>query len=221
MIPSSKGAIISVEGLEGVGKTTQVKLLTEALERLGLSVKTPREPGGTAFGEEIRRLLKHSNFKIIPVTELLLFEASRAQLVASMSEHLESGGILVMDRFIDSTKAYQGYGRGISIDVIDRLNEIATGGVCPDLTFVLDLPVAESRKRLGDRGEATDNFESLEDPFFERVRVGFKEICSGSDDTKVLLDAAADISILHANILQKVVELLHSKHLLPNQSSGH
>jgi len=217
--PTPHGAIIAIEGLEGVGKSTQVVLLADALMRLGYDVKTPREPGGTGFGEEVRRILKNGEYKPVPKAELLMFEASRAQLIESMQDHLEKGGILIMDRFIWSTLAYQGAGRGLDSVDIRFLNSFATSGVHPDLVVVLDLTVAESRGRLFKRNDITDNFESLADPFFERARNCFIELCAEHSGRSILLDARQEVPVIHTRILEKTVSMLSAKGVVPSSSS--
>ncbi len=217
--PTQHGAIIAVEGFEGVGKSTQVELLAKALMHLGYSVKTPREPGGTGFGEEVRRILKNGDYKPVPKAELLMFEASRAQLIESLQEHLKGDGVLIMDRFVWSTLAYQGAGRGLDSQDIHALNAFATSGVHPDLVVFLDLTVAESRSRVKKRGIMEDNFEALHDPFFERVRNCFRRLCEEHADRSLLLDATEPISLLHVQILDRVTKVLQSKGIAPSASS--
>lgn len=210
---TKKGAIIAVEGVEGAGKSTQVLLLSEALRKLGLIVHTPREPGGTPLGEEIRRILKSGNYNTCPESELLLFEASRAQLMNSLKIPLDAGEIVIMDRFTWSTVAYQGAGRGLDIGKIKTFNEFATSGVEPDLVVVLDLCIADSRKRLGTRGEATDNFEALPDPFFERVGSSFISQSLACPYSSVI-DANQTPEAIHEHILEASLCMLEHKSLV-------
>lgn len=209
----SKGAIFSIEGIEGAGKSTQAKLLKDFLESAGLKVLSPYEPGGTEVGLEIRAILKSSTSKKCPLTELLLFEASRAQLMHEISDHLSNGGVVVMDRFIDSTLAYQGYGRGIPLETIHSLNEMVTGGLVPDKTFILTLSVTESRLRLKDRGLVTDNFEALDNAFFERVAAGFTQI-GENHPNKVLVDATRSQAWISAMIAESAYNVLAEKGLV-------
>ena len=169
---SRPGKLITFEGIDGCGKTTQAKLLQQQLIQEGYDVVVLREPGGTEVGEDIRRLLKYTISTKCPETELLLFLAARAQLVLQVLRPcLEAGRIVILDRFIDSTVAYQGAGKGLDVAMIRRLNEFATGGLEPDMTIYLDMPVAVARRRLAiELGRAQDAFDILPSDFFERVR---------------------------------------------------
>ena len=170
--PQHPGALISFEGIDGCGKTTQIELLRRQLRKEGLDVVVLREPGGTDTGENIRRILKDRNSVKCPETELLLFLAARAQLVQQvLRPHLEAGRIVILDRFIDSTVAYQGAGRGLDVATIRRLNEFATGGLEPDMTIYLDVSVTTAQRRLtAITGSGQDAFDTLPSDFFERVR---------------------------------------------------
>jgi len=173
-VPSGRGFLVTFEGGEGAGKSTQVMLLSERLRKAGREVLTVREPGGTGTGEGIRGLLLNPEQKIEPVTELLLFLAARTELVAKVIRPaMEKGVIVLCDRFIDSTLAYQGYGRGLDKQVIRDLNAFATGGLEPDLTVFLDLePQAGLRRKGGD----DDTFTREDVEFHGRVRAGYHEI---------------------------------------------
>src|SRR5262252_8658466 len=148
-----RGKFITLEGVDGSGKTTQLRLLEGALRGQGVDCLSTFEPGGTTLGRQIRQaLLRVSDQKVEPLAELLLFAAARAQHVSELiSPALESGQVVLCDRFIDATIAYQGYGRGIDLELINRLNQLATGGLKPDLTVVLDIPVATGLERAADR----------------------------------------------------------------------
>lgn len=170
-----RGKFIVFEGLDFTGKSTQVTLLAERLTQVGYSVITTREPGGTSLGEAVRKvILSTKNVDLLPLSELLLFITCRAQLSAEViAPALEEGKVVVSSRYRLSSLAYQGYGRGIDLDLIRRLNEAATGGRHPDLTFLIDLPakVALARKRgKGDRIEGEDI------AFYQRVRQGYLEL---------------------------------------------
>jgi dTMP kinase len=180
-----KGLFISFEGTEGCGKSTQVKLLTERLTALGYRVRTHREPGGTPIGEEIRHTLKHShqNHAMTAETELLLMNASRAQLVREVIRPaLAAGEIVVCDRFYDSTTAYQGYGRQLDLEKVKAIIEIAVGETKPDLTLWLHVPAEVSAERLRSRQEnlpfVRDRIEEADRKFFERVAHGFGVIAA-------------------------------------------
>lgn len=170
-----RGKFIVFEGLDFTGKSTQVTLLAERLTQVGYSVITTREPGGTSLGEAVRKvILSTKNVDLLPLSELLLFITCRAQLSAEViAPALEEGKVVVSSRYRLSSLAYQGYGRGIDLDLIRRLNEAATRGRHPDLTFLIDLPakVALARKRgKGDRIEGEDIV------FYQRVRQGYLKL---------------------------------------------
>jgi dTMP kinase len=177
------GKFITFEGPEGGGKSTQVRRLAERLTAAGLTVITTREPGGTPTGEAIRGILQHDHAgePICPAAELLLFEASRAQLV----EHvivpaLKQGTWVICDRFIDSTAAYQGYGRGFDLAKVIEINTFAIGGCLPDLTILLDVEISAGQTRLALRNReqktVQDRFEREHSAFHERVRAGYLEL---------------------------------------------
>ena len=169
-----KGGLISLEGGEGVGKSTLLAGLREHFDRLGLDVLYTREPGGTPVGEAIRALvLDPAHRGIAAETELLLIFAARAQLVRDvLRPALDAGRWVLCDRFTDASYAYQGGGRGIDCARIAELERIATAGLQPDLTLLLDLPVAHGRARASRRGDA-DRIESERDDFFERIRTAY------------------------------------------------
>ena len=175
----NRGKFITFEGPEGGGKTTQAKRLVERLQAAGTKVVYTREPGGTPTGEAIREILQHDKAGEAPCseTEVLLFAASRAQLVRHVIiPALERGEWVVCDRFADSTTAYQGYGRGFSVEQMIAINEFAIDGAQPDLTLLLDLPVSDGFARLRQRGGKKDRIESEALDFHERVRAGYLEL---------------------------------------------
>ncbi len=151
------GLFITLEGGDGSGKSTQVRSLQGRLQRRGISVFTVREPGGTSLGDSLRQILKFSDVSLTPEAELLLFNASRAQLVREVIQpYLSQSYVVISDRFTDSTLAYQGYGRGIALDQVEAVNNTATTGLRPDLTILLDIPPEEGLKRgltVGERFE--------------------------------------------------------------------
>ncbi|MEN3026096.1 MAG: dTMP kinase [Chlorobiota bacterium] len=200
-----KGILISFEGLDGCGKSTQVELLAERLRSLGYTVQVFREPGATPLSESIRQLLLYTPTEIVPVAEMLLFNAARAQLVESaIRPALAAGAIVLCDRFADSTTAYQGYGRGLPIDQVLLCNHIATGGLKPALTLFLDVPVevAIQRSQKGDRMERS-GYE-----FFERVRQGYWEIARREPERVVCIEASSSPERVHATVWEHVRRLL-------------
>lgn len=197
---SMTGRFITFEGPEGCGKSTQVKRLKAFLEERGLEVVCTREPGGTATGEAIRNILQHdvSGEDLSDECELLLFAASRAQMMDRVIlPALARGAWVVCDRFTDSTLAYQGYGRGMSLEDLHGINDFAIEGVRPDLTFLLDIPLevsaARLNKRFADLGEKADRFEKLDDAFHERVRLGYLELAVQNPDRFCVVDGTQSI----------------------------
>ena len=179
-----KGLFITFEGTEGSGKSTQVSLLAEHLRYLGHSVRTLREPGGTPIGEEIRHTLKHSadNEAMTWETELLLMNASRAQLVREVIRPaLARNEIVISDRFYDSTIAYQGYGRQLDLKMVQSVIEVAVGTTRPDLTLLMVVPAEVSQERLLQRQSTLpfmrDRIEEADRSFFERVAGGYQPAC--------------------------------------------
>lgn len=177
------GRLITFEGGEGVGKTTQLPQLARALEQRGYSCLCTREPGGTALGQTLRSLLLHAPAPhLAPTTELLLYAADRAEHISQVIHPaLERGQIVLCDRFIDSTLAYQGYGQQLDLNLIQQLNQIATQGISPDLTLWLKLPVEQGLARAHQRSSAvsqapTDRMESAEIAFHHRLYQGFQTL---------------------------------------------
>lgn len=202
---------ITFEGPECAGKTTQMRLLREYFDKSGFKYVLTREPGGTAIGEELRKIVKHyvGEGGVFDETELLLFAASRAQHVREIiAPALAQGRHVICDRFIDSTVAYQGYGRGLDIDFIEKLNKFATCGILPDLTIVLDLSPEEGRFRGLTRQETLfveDRIESAEISFHRKVREGFLAIARKEPNRVKVLDACRNIDEIH-NEIKFIVE---------------
>ncbi len=196
-----KGAFITLEGVEGSGKTTQMALLHDRLEADGHRVLLTREPGGTPIAEAIRGiLLDPANTALSPVAELLLYEAARAQHVAErIRPALEEGLIVICDRFADSTAAYQGAGRVLPRDAVCELHRLATGALWPDLTIVLDLPVEEGLKRAG-AAHTRDRIEREPVEFHERVRREFLLIAESEPRRVKVIDAAQSLEAVAAAI---------------------
>jgi len=187
------GLFITLEGPEGSGKTTQTRLLANWLAEAGYDVLTTREPGGTRIGDVVRTLLLDPAYAgIRPETEFLLFSAARAQIVGEVIRpHLKKGGIVVCDRFADSSLAYQGYGRQLDQDAVRVITAFATGGLLPDLTLCLDLLVVEGFRRKHDGGLGSpDRLEQEQLEFHERVRQGYLALARAEPDRWVIVDAA-------------------------------
>lgn len=209
------GVFISLEGTEGGGKSTQIKLLVDRLSSEGRDVVQLREPGGTPIGEEVRHLLKHSdaNHGMTPEAEILLMCASRAQLVREVIQPaLIEGKIVVCDRFYDSSIAYQGYGRRMDISKVKAIIDFAVEETRPDLTFFLHVPVIVSEERRASRENGAekvrDRFEEADRSFFERVEKGFEAILAAEPNRVKLIDAAATIEVVHESIWSHVKGLL-------------
>jgi len=206
-----KGLFITFEGTEGSGKTTQIAALAEKLRGLGHIVRTLREPGGTPIGEEIRHTLKHSeaNRNMTPEAELLLMNASRAQLVGEVIRPaLEAGEIILCDRFYDSTIAYQAYGRGLDLKLVKQAIGIATGGLRPDLTLLLLVPVAVSETRRRERSPERDRMEEADRSFFERVEKGYAAIAADHKRRVRSIDSTATPAAVSERIWAAVGPLL-------------
>ena len=211
----TRSLFVTLEGGEGAGKSTQARALAERLRAAGREVVQTREPGGTPLGEIVRSLaLHHATAEGAPpvqigqIAELLLFAASRAQLVeAVIRPALDRGAVVLCDRFTDSTLAYQGHGRGIDLDTIARASSIATGGLTPDLTVLLDLPVETGlARRLGET--APDHFEREALAFHERTRAGFLGLAAAAPDRWLVLDATRPPAALTDAIWQRLVPLV-------------
>lgn len=199
------GRFITFEGVEGCGKSTQIELLKTHLESKGHHVLVTREPGGVPIAEAIRAvLLDTGHTAMSPIAELLLYEAARAQIVEEIIRPaLESGQVVLCDRFADSTTAYQGAGRGLSMDDIERLHRLVTRGVWPDLTFVLDLPVEQGLARVRNRGRA-DRMEQQALEFHQRVRQGYLDIAAREPGRVKVITGAQSIETIAAAIREQV-----------------
>lgn len=198
-----KGKLIVFEGVEGCGKTSQMQLCQEWLQNLGISVVITREPGGTELGLDLRRLLleKADNKPIAEVTELLLYAADRAQHVEQeLKPHLAQGKYILCDRYIESTIAYQGYGRQLNMSLIEQLNYIATGGLLSNLTIWLDVDVeiGLSRKRGGEA--ALDRIEQETIAFHQRVQQGYAALAAAYPERIIPIDGTLSKEIVHQTI---------------------
>ena len=202
------GYFITFEGSEGCGKTTQIEALAKALEAQGKTVLITREPGGTLIGEKIRNLLQdpgHEN-EISDMAELLLFSASRAELIASrIQPALKRGEIVICDRFYDSTYVYQGLGRAIDMDIVKQLNQITVGTLKPDLTILLDLDakVGIDRAKSRQSGEL-DRIENESLAFFEAVRNGYLDLAKKEPERFKTIDGLLSVDVIKAIIWDTV-----------------
>lgn len=202
----NKGIFITFEGPDGSGKSTQAKLLGELLKNKGRDVILTREPGGTPIAEDIRRVILTPTVETLdPMAEILLYAASRAQHVAGLIKPaLAEGQIVICDRFVHSSLAYQGYGLGREREVVWNINQLAIGDCIPDLTFVLDVETTEALRRVNQRcGKTdiqTDRIESRDYQFHQRVREGFRQLAA-EDNRLVFVNATRkSISTIHQEI---------------------
>ena len=212
-----KGLFITFEGTEGSGKTTQISLLAERLRSAGCSVRTLREPGGTLIGEEIRHTLKHSpdNHAMTAEAELLLMNASRAQLVREVIRPaIAAGEIVLCDRFYDSTTAYQGYGRQLDLRMVKSIIDVAVGDTRPDLTLLFLIPQEVSEDRRLARQPTLplrfqrDRMEEADRGFFKRVAEGYLAIAAAEPQRVRQFDATGEVAVTQAAIWELVQPLL-------------
>jgi len=201
---------ITFEGPEGAGKSTQIQLLTDYLTEHGFDVHTTREPGGTPIGNQIRTVLHDvRNTEMDAIAEILLYSASRAQLVAQVIKPMLAAGTMVLcDRYADSTFAYQGYGRGLDLDMLRQITAFATRSLVPDLTIYLDLPVEEGirRKEIANRaGEGELNrMDRQEIDFYRRVRNGYLTLAAAEPDRWLIVDARRSIAAIQREIRDRL-----------------
>lgn len=208
-----KGLFITFEGLDGSGKTTQMEILSDYLKNRGFDVVTTIEPGGTKIGQKIRKiLLDKENNDISPLAETLLFLASRAELVSEVIvSALREGKIVLCDRFFDSTVVYQGIARGLGEKEILKMNLWATGGVVPDITFLLSVKVSKGKKRMYDADKKTDRIELEKDSFKEKIYRGYLDIAKKNKERIVVIDGENSIKNISEEIKNKVCEYLEKK----------
>ena len=203
-----KGFFVSFEGIDGCGKTTQLLLLKKMLEEHGISVLLIREPGGTKIGEKIRTILLDKNStEMFMETELLLFEATRAQLVREVIRPaLDNQMVVLCDRFFDASIAYQGFARGLDVEDIEKLNLFATGNLEPDITFLLDISSEEAMRRRAHRGDAADRLELEGKVFMDQVRNGYLYLAKKKARI-VIIDANASENNIAKDIKRKFWEV--------------
>ncbi|MBC7911467.1 MAG: dTMP kinase [Pyrinomonadaceae bacterium] len=207
------GAFLTFEGIDGCGKSTQLRLIASQLRLRGLEAIATREPGGTALGTRLRAALLDAEESVDPLAELLIFAADRAQHVKTLVRPaLESGHIVLSDRYADATIAYQGAGRGFPAELVAQVVELATGGLKPDLTLVFDLSVAEclarTRRRRTDTGSLGDRLESEDAAFHMRVRDAYLELAQREPERVRIIDASGSVDETHVHVTEVVTEFL-------------
>lgn len=213
----SKGYFITFEGGEGSGKSTQVKMLAEALSVVGENATVTREPGGTPEAEKIRNLLvQRDGGSWSPMEECLLLFAARLNHFRNLIEpEMAQGHVVISDRFTDSTRAYQGYGLGLDREQVERIKRVTLGDFEPDLTFLLDIPVEmglmRSKSRLAAQESGEDKFENLDISFHHRMRAGFLEMAEKNRQRFVVIDASQDINTIKSQIESIVRERLAAR----------
>ncbi len=204
-----RGLFVTFEGGEGTGKTTQARLLAARLKAAGHRVVSTAEPGGTRLGKALRNALLHPGRAVDPVAEWLLFEADRAQHVRdNIRPALVRGKVVICDRFSDSTRAYQGIGRGLGLETVDPVDALATGGLKPHLTFLLDIPVTESIKRTRKRGLRLTRFERERERFHEKIKSAFLVLATKEPGRIKVVDGRLGKAQIHAVIWRHVSEAL-------------
>lgn len=207
-----KGCFITLEGPEAGGKSTQVSRIREFLEEEGIRYTITREPGGTWIGDRLRELLLDPESRLASKTEILLYAASRAQLVNEVIRPaLHRGEVVICDRFVDSSIAYQAYGVVGNVEEVANINKMATDGLLPDRTYLLDLPVAIAQQRLLKRGSNPDRIEQRSALYHERVRQGYLTLARSEPDRIMIIDAnqtESDVfSVIKRDLLQLISKL--------------
>jgi dTMP kinase len=206
------GLFITMEGIDGCGKSTQIQMLAAALKQRGLQPLVTREPGGTPLGEAVRAILTSDlSLNIAATTELFLIVGARAQHVAELiGPAIEAGKIVICDRYVDSTVAFQGAGRGLDPGLIGRMNELATGGLRPDLTLVFDLDpgLARARRESAPVGGLLGAFDEANESFHDRVRAAYSQLAAENPDRISVVDASGQVHQTHAHVMKQVDPLL-------------
>lgn len=207
-----RGLFVTFEGIDACGKSIQIRLLEESLKREGLQVRLIREPGGTHLGEDVRHILKHVNYQppMSPIAELLLFNASRAQLVENViAPALKKGEIILSDRFYDSTRAYQAYGRELNRKMVEQIIDVAVQNTRPDLTILFDISLEESKRRRNFRSSKNaktqvDRFDDETDIFLKKVREGYLDIASHEPERVKIINAERSIAKIRSEVYEAV-----------------
>jgi dTMP kinase len=210
--PKPAGKLISFEGSEGSGKSTQIARLAARLQKLGRDVVSVREPGGTEIGEQIRNIIVHNSKgdEMCAETELLLFTAARAQLVREViAPALKRGAIVLSDRFLDSSTVYQGIGRNLALDPVHQINRFAVGSVMPDLTLVIDVPTEVSLARIRQRAtDVPDRMERENIDFYHKVREGYLVLAKGMPERVAVIDGSTSEEATEKKIWVELQKLL-------------
>jgi dTMP kinase len=206
---------ITFEGIEGVGKTTHLLYMADQLRAVGIDVLTTREPGGTPMGEEIRDiLLAHRHERVAPLTELLLMFAARAQHVDRVIRPaLDAKRWVLCDRFVDATYAYQGGGRGVETDLIEKLEKLVLGDFKPDLTLLFDAPIFVGLNRVKSRGGVQDRFEQEQLDFFERVRLAYQARAHYDPERHKIIDASRSLLEVQQSVSEIIENLIQKKYV--------
>ena len=205
------GVFITFEGLDGSGKSTQLRMLASELRLRGREVVSTRELGGTPLGGLLRNVVLEAEEQVDPMAELLIFAADRAQHVrALVRPALDSGHVVLSDRYADATVAYQGAGRGFPPELIDEVVALATGGLLPDLTLIFDLTVDESLRRAGPR-QKQDRIDSEEAAFHTRVRDAYLKIAAADPERVRVVDASGSVQETHSQVMRLVMPYIQSQ----------
>ena len=206
-INSIKKQFVTFEGIDQAGKSTQIKMLEAKLQQNSITAVLLRDPGSNNISEKIRGiLLDLENTAMSPWAELLLYEAARAQMVTqSIEPALQQGKLVLCDRFYDSTTAYQGYGRHLSLDLVHEANKIGACGRIPDLTFYIDIPVSEAIKRRRQNNLPTDRLENEGNAFLDKVRQGYLELAANENNRIKIIDGCDDIENIHDKIWKNLI----------------
>ncbi len=209
LAPVAEGLLITIEGIDGAGKTTLAAALHDALGARGVETQLVREPGGVALAERLRALLADPGVRVAPQTEALLYAAARAQLVQELLVPLlGEGSVVLMDRFADSSLAYQGAGRGLGIEQVRALNDFATAGLRPRRTLLLALEPELARARLDAEGRPPDRLEREPSAFFAEIASAYEQLAAAEPDRFAVLDASAPQEAVLAAALDALAEVL-------------